>query len=190
MPVTSSEDAEHRALKTIADLMAVAARTAPKTRGVDKVVTAILDGAEKDAVADEMDRVWKMKRSPLAFFARDAANVRDSPILLLIGVQGTVPKKPEIPFNCGACGYATCGEFMSAEKRMGEDFMGAVCVWHAVDLGVALGSAVKTASMFNADNRILYSAGVAVKSLGLVDADVVVAVPLSASGKNIFFDRG
>jgi len=189
LSVKKGREAEIDGLLYVAGLMAVAARTAPKTRGVDEIVTAVLTGEGKDRIADEMERLYKDKRNPLAFFPRDAGNLRDSPILVLIGVKGTMPKRPENPFNCGACGYETCAEFIAAEKRLGEDFTGPLCIWHAVDFGVAMGSAVKIASMFNTDNRIMYSAGVAAKALGVIDADVIVGIPLSAEGKNIYFDR-
>lgn len=58
-----------------------------------------------------------------------------------------------------------------------------------MNLGIALGSAVKTASMHNIDNRIMYSAGVAARRMGLVDWDVAMGVPLAIGAKNIFFDR-
>jgi uncharacterized ferredoxin-like protein len=58
------------------------------------------------------------------------------------------------------------------------------------DLGIALGSAVKTASIHNVDNRVMYSAGVTALSLGLLEeCTVAYGIPLKASGKNIFFDR-
>ncbi len=189
MPVRNGKEAEIEGLRDIAVLMAVAARTAPKTRGVDEIVTAVVTGEEKDGIADEMERLYKKKRNPLTFFPRDAGNLRSSPVLVLIGVIGTMPKRPENPLNCGACGYETCAEFIAAEKRSGEDFMGPVCIWHAVDLGVAMGSAVKVASALNADNRIMYSVGVAAKVLGVIEADVVVGIPISAEGKNLYFDR-
>jgi hypothetical protein len=50
-------------------------------------------------------------------------------------------------------------------------------------------SAVKTASIHNVDNRIMYTIGVAAKKLGLLDADVILGIPLSATSKNIYFDR-
>jgi len=56
-------------------------------------------------------------------------------------------------------------------------------------LGIALGSAVKTAADLNIDNRMLYTMGAAAKELGLLDADVFIGIPLSVSGKNILFDR-
>lgn len=189
MSVKIGREAEIDGLLNIAGLMAVAARTAPKTRGVDEIVTAVVTGEGKDRIADEMERLYKDKRNPLAFFLRDAGNLRASPVLVLIGVRGTTPKGPENPLNCGACGCDTCAEFIAAEKRLGEDFTGPLCIWHAVDLGVAMGSAVKIASSLNADNRIMYSVGVAAKALEVIDADVIVGIPISAEGKNIFFDR-
>ncbi len=189
MPILDSNEMEKRGLSKVAELMAVAARTAPKTRGVDEIVTAVVSGDEKDVIADKMASLYKDKRNPLTFFERDAGNLRDSPYLVLIGVKGTTPKRPENPLNCGACGYDTCAEFMGAEKRKGEDFVGPLCVWHTVDLGIALGSAAKLAAELNADNRLMYSVGVAAKQLGFMDADIVVGIPISAEGKNIYFDR-
>jgi len=58
-----------------------------------------------------------------------------------------------------------------------------------LDLGIAIGSAVKVASDLNVDNRVMFTIGVAALALGLMDADVVIGIPLSATGKNIYFDR-
>ena len=59
------------------------------------------------------------------------------------------------------------------------------------DLGIAVGSAVKTAQIHNVDNRVMYSAGAAALEQQLLDRKCTVAygIPLRASGKNIFFDR-
>ena len=56
------------------------------------------------------------------------------------------------------------------------------------DMGIALGSAVKTASMLNVDNRIMYRIGTVARAMKMVDWDFVMGVPLSVTGKNIFFD--
>jgi uncharacterized ferredoxin-like protein len=57
------------------------------------------------------------------------------------------------------------------------------------DLGIALGSAVKTASIHNVDNRIMYRIGVVARKMGLMSSDTIIGVPLSATGKSPFFDR-
>ena len=56
-------------------------------------------------------------------------------------------------------------------------------------MGIALGSAVKTAGMMNVDNRIMYRVGVVARELELIDADFVMGIPLSVTGKSIYFDR-
>jgi uncharacterized ferredoxin-like protein len=43
--------------------------------------------------------------------------------------------------------------------------------------------------MLNVDNRIMYRIGTVARQAGMVDWDFVMGVPLSATGKNIFFDR-
>ena len=59
-----------------------------------------------------------------------------------------------------------------------------------MDLGIAVGSAVKTASILNVDNRIMFSVGVAALELGILkNSDIALGIPLSAYGKNIYFDR-
>ena len=44
MAKISSKDAQQQAVRAAASLMAAAARTAPKTRGLDSTETLILDG--------------------------------------------------------------------------------------------------------------------------------------------------
>jgi uncharacterized ferredoxin-like protein len=56
-------------------------------------------------------------------------------------------------------------------------------------MGIALGSAVKIAGLMNVDNRIMYRAGFIVRECGLTDMDFVMGIPLSATGKSIYFDR-
>jgi uncharacterized ferredoxin-like protein len=191
MPILKGFEVERKAIIGIANLMAVSARTAPKARGVDNILTAVVTRKEKDELTDAMEREMERKRNPLSAFKRDAEAVRNSPAVLLLSVKGTHPKRPDNPLNCGACGHETCAEFSKTEKRRGEDFTGPICVFEAIDLRIAIGSAVKTASNLNVDNRLMYTLGAAVKDLQLfdTDADVIIGVPLSATGKNIYFDR-
>jgi uncharacterized ferredoxin-like protein len=59
-----------------------------------------------------------------------------------------------------------------------------------LDLGIALASAAKTASLLNVDNRIMYRIGTASLMLGLVpEATIVIGIPVSVKGKSIYFDR-
>jgi uncharacterized ferredoxin-like protein len=181
---------ERKAVEWAAYLMAAGARTAPKARGIDSILTALINSKEDlEALAKAMERQCQQKKVKIESFLRDANNVRQSSAILLIGVKGTMPKKPELPLNCGACGYQTCNEFIRVSKKRGEDFVGPLCFFQALDLGIALGSAVKMAADLNIDNRMMFTISGAAKDLGFLDADAIIGIPLSVSGKNIFFDR-
>ncbi len=189
MSLIGSSEAEREAVLTAAKLIMAAITTAPKGRGVSEVTSALLLDEEKERLARSMEEQNSRKVAPVGFFKRDAQNVRKAAAVLLIGVKGTMPKKPETPFNCGACGYPSCAAMIKAAKKKGEDFVGPLCAFQVMDLGIALGVAAKMAASLNIDNRLLYSAGAAAMNLGLLNADLIIALPLSVSEKNIFFDR-
>ena len=183
-PVIKSETGEKDAILEAAKLMLIAARTAPKTTGVDDVLTLIVYGEEKDVIAKKMEEIAEERK--IEGFNRDAKNVRDSEAVILIGVRGS----KSIGLNCGACGYENCKRFEEAKKKLGEDFVGPTCLFKALDLGIALGSAVKTASLLNVDNRIMYRVGTAALKLKMLpEATVIMGIPISAKGKSIYFDR-
>ncbi len=160
----------------LAQQLCIAARTAPKSRGRDLLVTGIISGADKTRLADTMREI--AQRDGVAFFARDAENIDDSPVVVLIGSL----KQPIGLPHCGFCGFEGCQQLEES---------GGVCAFNSGDLGIALGSAVARAADLRLDNRIMYSVGKAVVELKLLGAEVAIAygIPLSASGKNIFFDR-
>lgn len=159
-----------------ASLICMAARTAPKGRGLDLLRTAVVSGEDKLRIADKMREI--ARRDDVPFFIRDAENVDQAKVLILVG---TKTKPLGLP-NCGFCGFLNCEALQSA---------GGVCSFNSGDLGIALGSAVSRAADLRIDNRILYSAGKAAVELGLLGAEVRIAfgLPLSVTGKNPFFDR-
>jgi uncharacterized ferredoxin-like protein len=183
------EQMEKEAARAAASLMAASARTAPKGRGLDSIETLVLDGDDLEKLARGMEsKAEKLPAHLAPILRRDAKNVRVAQCVVLIGVRGG-PKKPEAPFDCGACGYGSCAKLLQTPKS-GRDFSGPVCIFQALDLGIALGSAVKIAGELNMDSRIMYTIGISAKEMNLIDADVIMGIPLSVSGKSPFFDRG
>ncbi|MEN6342612.1 MAG: DUF2148 domain-containing protein [Methanospirillum sp.] len=175
---------ESRAARMACDLMALSARTAPKGRGADSLVIRSVADDDLDRLAGAMCDVTESGGSPI--FQRDAGNVRASEACLLIGVRG----RETTGVDCGGCGYADCGTMREAAGAGGAPFGAPNCVLKVTDLGIAVGSAVKTASLLNLDNRVMYTAGVAALGLGwLPDCTVGYGIPVSASGKSIYFDR-
>jgi uncharacterized ferredoxin-like protein len=184
-PINSNE-AEKEGVLTAAKLMAVSARTAPKTRGLDSIKTLILQEPEElEKLAIAMEEVYREDRERLAFFKRNADDVRQSSVVLLIGVTGE-PKRIESPLDCGACGM-DCAALLKAKKKERGTARGPMCHMQSIDLGIALSSAVKAASDFGVDNRMMYSIGAAARQMKLMTADLAIGIPLSATGKNPYF---
>ncbi len=171
-----SSKAEEQAVLNLAYAICAAARTAPKARGIDHIDTAVLTGEDKARLADETRRLGEELNA--AFFTRDAGNLDASGAVVLIGVEY---KTRGLSGRCKLCGFESCDACAAA---------GAACVFAPMDLGIALGSAVAIASDAHADNRIMFSVGKAAASLGLLgEHKLIMAIPLSVSGKSPFFDR-
>ena len=191
MAQLKSKEIEKSAVTMAAALMAASARTSPKGRAVDSTTSLVLIDEDLEKLASAMERKAAEKPDYLSSaFKRDANNVRNSGCVLLLGVTGE-PKKIEQPINCGACGFLGCEHLSKArEKLKTKDFVGPVCIFQAMDLGIALCSSVKLAADLGIDNRMMYTVGAAAKSLGLLDSDVIIGIPLSVTGKSPYFDRG
>ncbi len=178
---------EENAVMTVGELMALAARTAPKGKGEDSLEIRVLAKKDVKKLATRLSKLGK--ELGIGFFLRDAKNLAAAAACVIIGSRGDMVAG----INCGGCGFATCADLAKARKKQpaATPFEGPNCVIRMADLGIAVGSAVKTAQIHNVDNRIMYSGGVAARDLGIVprECTVVYAIPLSASGKNIFFDR-
>ncbi|OPZ62998.1 MAG: hypothetical protein BWY85_01897 [Firmicutes bacterium ADurb.Bin506] len=168
-------------LEMVAGLMELSAVTAPKAAGKNYVVTKVVAGEDLARLADAM--VAYGVETGKGNFDRDARGVAAAGAVLLIGLKDA----RVLGQNCGACGFSKCADLPSPVE--GPEFSGPYCAWRLIDLGIATGSAVKTASIHNIDNRIMYRIGVIARKLGMFDADIALGVPLSATGKSIYFDR-
>lgn len=171
----------------VVKLMAASARTSPKAGGKDFLeIVVITKDEELKKIADAM-KGYAPKSTNEAYWLRDASNIENSQALLLIGL-----KEPNTAgYDCGGCGYPTCTEFKKSrqikEKEMG--YSGPHCVMRMIDIGAALLSAAKTASLLNVDNRVQQRVGAAAKALGFIKGEVVMGIPVGITGKSIYFDR-
>lgn len=173
---------ELESVELLAKIILTAARTAPKGKGIDDIVTCLLSQEEKVDLADKMEELSEIKG--LKFLLRDAKNVRDADAITLIGLKASGVGN----LDCGACGFGTCKEMLE-QGKIQKEFLGPQCMIKYLDLGIAVGSAAAKAKDLCIDNRVLYSAGAAACYFKVIDADVAMGLPLSVKGKNIFFDR-
>jgi uncharacterized ferredoxin-like protein len=171
----------------VAGLMAAAARTAPKAGGKDFMeIVVITKDKDLKRIAEAM-KDYAPKSTNEAYWLRDASNIEHSEALVLIGLS----KDVTAGYDCGGCGYPTCAEFNKAKVMKSKDmgYTGPHCIMRMMDIGVALSSAAKTASLMNVDNRVQQRVGAAAKALGLITAEVAMGIPISITGKSIYFDR-
>jgi uncharacterized ferredoxin-like protein len=176
MAMKTSIELEKSAALQVATLMVAAARTAPKTRGIDNIKTAAInDEPTRQKLVASMREIAAREDRP--GLARDAGNIENSPAVVVIGVEVN-----PAGMNCGFCGKPSCEALEEA---------GGVCAFNSIDLGIATASAAEMAGRFHVDNRIMYSIGRACLDLGLFGPKVkqALGIPLSVTGKNPFFDR-
>jgi len=174
--IIKSAAAEKNSVLAAANLMCAAARTAPKAKGLDNISAAVLTESDKEDLANRMLEIARAGYRTNTF-TRDAGCVMRADAIVLIGT-----KTSTIGLDCGFCGFGTCKKCEAAQ---------AVCSYNPGDLGIAVGSAVSVAAAHRIDNRIMYTAGYAAVKFGLLGDGVKIAfgIPLSVTGKNIFFDR-
>ncbi len=177
MSIINENQLVYDSLHRVAGLMAVAARTAPKARGIGNITVCIVVGEEIQHLAEKMKQLsveWQMP-----FYNRDAANIGQCPLVLLIGTR----INPIGLNHCGLCGHENC----DTKRR----FPDVPCAFNTGDLGIAIGSAVSVAANHRVDCRVMFSAGKAAKALNLMgdETKIVYAIPLSVSSKSPFFDR-
>lgn len=167
----------NNAIKDIAEKMLIAARTAPKARGVDNLLLFIADKDDILIISEKMKEIGQ--RIGAAFFLRDAGNILLAPYMLILATKINTMGLP----YCGLCGFENC----DGKKK----YPVTPCIFNTGDLGIAVGSAVSVAANHRIDNRVIYSAGMAVKELNLLgeEAAVILCIPLTATSKSPFFDR-
>ncbi len=177
MAVYQEENITATTLHQVASMMVTAARTAPKARGRNNLQLLVVDGEDIEKIAKRMEEIGEMTKAH--FFGRDANDIRRSEVIVLFGTR---IKSLDLPY-CSWCGFEDC-----AEKNRHPDNP---CAFNNIDLGIAIGSAVSVAMEHRVDNRIMYTIGQAVRDLGYFDPEIriILGVPLSATSKNIYFNR-
>src|SRR5215510_974486 len=106
-------------VRHVAKLCAVAAMTAPKSGGqlflkggTPFIETVIVEErATLMKLAEWLRARGEKQREPIWF--RDADTAEKVDLVLFIGLSGWYPPQ----YDCGACGYATCAEFLRARPK-------------------------------------------------------------------------
>ena len=172
--IENERNIRHQLALDAARRMMLAARTAPKGKGIDIIEIGVATDDDILRLSDEMLRI--AADTGLKFFLRDAENIKSAEAIVFLGTRQQVQG-----LNCAHCGFATCAEKPETVP----------CAINSVDLGIAIGSACATAADLRVDTRVMFSAGLAAQHLHFLGEECrcVMAIPVSASSKNPFFDR-
>ena len=138
----------------------MAARTAPKGKGVDIIEIITLSHDSLPTLSENMRS--EGKKRGMMFFLRDADNIEQADAVILIGTR-----RHPLGLNCAYCGAI-----------------------NSIDVGIAIGSACSKAADLRIDTRVMFSAGTTAQSMNLLPGcNQIIALALSVSSKNPFFDR-
>jgi uncharacterized ferredoxin-like protein len=191
MAVYEGYKAANEYMLDVAKACAAAAAKAPSLTGGLGLRMEILTDEDIEPMIQVLETLGKTS----AFQLHDATAFRTykedgiAPPVLLLGVDATVP----VMWNCGACGFPTCGAFLKYKKKnkgVGIAAYGPSCLWKLVDFGVACDYACACAAQHKAEARILGSFGPVSLFLGRLEGcSIVLALPIGPVGSNRWFDR-
>ena len=171
--ILNERETRHAQVMTAVKQMMTAARTAPKGKGIDILEIIAVEGKDIETLSAKAKELGE--KNGMKFFFRDAENILSAEAVVLIGTRQAVQN-----LNCSYCGFPTCAE---KPKEV-------PCAINSVDVGIAIGSACATAADFRLDTRVMFSIGYCAQALNWPEeCRTVIAIPVSASSKNPFFDR-
>ena len=136
--ILNERDSRHDQVLQIAQQMMIAARTAPKGKGVDIIEVAMVTESNIRILSDTMKQMYE--ENGFKFFLRDAENILNAECIVLIGTR----EHPQ-GLNCGHCGFDAC----DAREE------GVPCAINSVDVGIAIGSACSVAADHRVDTRVI-----------------------------------
>lgn len=171
--IQNERDIRKELVMDAARQMARAARTAPKGKGLDIIEVGIVTEEDIERLSVEMIQIHE--ETGMKFLLRDSENLKNADAVVIVGTEQKVQG-----LNCFHCGFPTCAEKPDVVP----------CAINIVDVGIAIGSACSIAADLRVDTRVMFSAGLAAQRLGMLgNSKCIMAIPISASSKNPFFDR-
>ena len=188
-------------LLQVAGLCATAALKAPQMTGNTELVIEILTGEDLDPLIEVLgilgeDNTVCYGDNKTLQACKDKGT---PPVIMLMGGRGLGAS--DLNWNCGACGFATCAEknqYAQEERDKPPDFTrpsafgtpGPICVWKAIDTGMAMDYACAAAAQHNVENRAMASVGVISQALGyLVECEIGIGMCLGPAEHEVYYNR-
>ena len=188
-------------LLSAAQLCAMAALKAPQMTETTEIKIEILTGEDLDPVIEVLgilgeDNTVCFGDNKTLQACKDKGT---PPVIVLVGGKGL--GNSELDWDCGACGFATCAEHdkhVAAEREKPPDFTrpsafgtpGPICVWKAIDAGIAMDYMCGVAAQQNVENRAMASVGAISQALGyLAECEIAIGLCLGPVEREVYFNR-
>lgn len=191
MAVYEGYQAANECLLEVAKACCAAAAKAPTLTHQLGLKMEILTGDDIEPMIQVLETLGKGS----AFQLHDATAFRAYknegilPPVLLLGADLTKPPM----WNCGGCGFPTCGEYLkyvSKNKGVGIGAYGPSCLWKVIEMGMAVDHACACAAMHRIEARILFSFGAVSMFLGRLEGcTYILGLPIGPVGQYRWFDR-
>ena len=183
----SIQEARIELIRSVARFCAAAAFTEPAAKGdpawgnnAPYVETKFLDDPQMLLrLADWMKQYGREHRQPI--WLQGAALIEQLDAVLFVGLKnGSAPM-----LDCGACGFATCAEFVEATRqRLAAheetfDFGGPQCTLRGITLGIAIASTIEVARLHGLATHCDTRIAIAARELGLIEAEAAIAIAMT-----------
>jgi len=182
-------------------MCAIAALKAPQVTGTTELSIEILTEEDLDPIIEVLgilgeDNTVCFGDHKTLQACKDKGTL---PVVMLIGGKGV--GNSELAWDCGACGFGTCSNHDKAvveERAKPPDFSrpsafgtpGPVCVWKAVDVGMAMDYVAATAAQHCVENRAMASVGAVSQALGyLAGCEIAVGMCLGPAEPEVYYNR-
>ncbi|MFO7990701.1 MAG: DUF2148 domain-containing protein [Thermoplasmata archaeon] len=160
-------------IELISNLMAISARTAPKSLGESYLKITLLDKAEKEILTEEMFQMSDELNDDS--YSYEGEIIREAAKVIIIGLE----EHPPLDLDCRACGFKNCEDF--SDNKIKGIFEGPNCAFHLIDMGMAVGGAIDTAQIHNIRSKISLKGGLAAKNVGISTSKVCIALMIDLS---------
>jgi uncharacterized ferredoxin-like protein len=188
-------------LLAAAQQCAMAALKAPQMSGTTQLKIEVLTGEDIDPLIEVLsilgeDNTVCFGDSKTLQSCKDKGTL---PVILLVG--GTGIGNSGLTWDCGACGFPTCkahDAYVEEERQKPLDYArpssfgtpGPVCVWKAIDVGIAMDWAAATAYQLNIENRAMMSVGAISQALGyLAGCEISIGMCLGPCEPEVYYNR-
>ncbi len=186
MAIKDMHELMKNGLDRAVELMCVAAHNSYRFGNRNTIKCISVGNEEMEEIAEFAYSLGDM--SPLA--ARDGRFlkelIKEPCALLIIGDK----RKSDLNYNCGACGYRTCGEMNRAEEMESLTSRGPSCQFKNINLNIAANAAASLAWRLGLHCRVFSTLAMAAFAMNIIeDVDLVTSVSVSLAKVDPYFDR-